>query len=261
VEGVATSRAGPRISVLDADPELARWLTAGEVHAARRDTVVPVAVLGTGRWLPGPPPTCGWRHLGYLVFEGVVARDESLAGSTATELLGPGDLLQPWTEPAGEPLFPREVSWTVLETARLGVLGPAFVASTARWPALNTALLDRAVHQTARVATHHAICQLSPVDARLLALFWHLAERWGRVGAGSVLLPLNLQHETLGRLVGAKRPTVTIALQRLAERELVHRRPDGAWVLSGSPPEELRTAPAAATNGVPDPHPDARVRF
>ena len=43
---------GPRVSVLDADPELARWLTPGEMGAARRDTVVPVAVVNFGNWEP-----------------------------------------------------------------------------------------------------------------------------------------------------------------------------------------------------------------
>ncbi len=227
------------MSVLDADPELARWLTPGEMGAARRDTVVPVVVVNFGTWEPDPPHACGWRHLGYLVLEGVLARDEELAGSTATELVGPGELLQPWTEHPDDALVPHRVSWTVLEPARLGVLGPTFVASAARWPVVTAALLARAVRQSSRAATLHAICQLSRVDTRLLALFWHLAERWGRVGADGVVLPLRLQHESLGHLIGAKRPTVTLALQRLAERGLVQRRDDGTWSLPIAPPDEL----------------------
>jgi hypothetical protein len=227
------------VSVLDADPELARWVTQGEMGAARRDTVVPVVVVNFGCWEPEPPHACGWRHLGYLVLEGVLARDEELAGSTSTELVGPGELLQPWMADVDEALVPHRVSWTVLEPARLGVLGPTFVASVARWPVVTAALLERAVRQSSRAATLHAICQLSRVDLRLLALFWHLAERWGRVGADGIILPLRLQHESLGHLIGAKRPTVTLALQRLAERGLVQRRDDGSWSLPSEPPEEL----------------------
>ena len=235
---------GLRVSLVDADPELARWLTPGEMGAARRDTVVPVLVLNFGAWEPEPPRACGWRHLGYLVLEGVLVRDEQLAGSTTTELVGPGELLQPWTENPGDALVPHAVTWKVLEPARLGVLGPPFVASVARWPVLNAALIGRAVRQNSRAATLHAICQLSRVDMRLLALFWHLAERWGRVGSDGVLLPLRLQHESLGHLIGAKRPTVTLALQRLAERGLVQRRDDGTWGLPGAPPDELRAVDA-----------------
>jgi CRP/FNR family transcriptional regulator, cyclic AMP receptor protein len=237
---IGSASAGARVSVLDADPELARWVTPGEMGAARRDTVVPVLVLNHGEWEPEPPHACGWRHLGYLVLEGVLARDEELAGSTSTELVGPGELLQPWTEEPDDALLPHRITWTVLEPARVGVLGPTFVASCARWPVVTAALLERAVRQGSRAATLHGICQLSRVDLRLFALFWHLAERWGRVSADGVLLPLRLQHESLGHLIGAKRPTVTLALQRLAEQGLVQRRPDGTWGLPSSPPEELR---------------------
>jgi hypothetical protein len=242
---IGSASKGPRVSVLDADPELARWLTPGEMGAARRDTVVPVVVVNHGVWDPEPPHACGWRHLGYLVLEGVLARDEELAGSTSTELVGPGELLQPWAEDPDDALVPHRITWTVLEPARLGVLGPTFVASSARWPVVTAALLERAVRQSSRAATLHAICQLSRVDMRLLALFWHLAERWGRVGADGVVLPLRLQHESLGHLIGAKRPTVTLALQRLAERDLVQRRDDGTWSLPSTPPEELSELQAA----------------
>jgi DNA-binding transcriptional ArsR family regulator len=241
---IGSPSAGPRVSVLDADPELARWLTPGELGAARRDTLVPVVVVNFGGWEPDPPRACGWRHLGYLVLEGVLVRDEELAGSTSTELVGPGELLQPWTEDDDDALVPHRVAWTVLEPARLGVLGPTFVASVARWPVVTAALLARAVRQSSRAATLHAICQLGHVDLRLLALFWHLAERWGRVGADGVVLPLRLQHESLGHLIGAKRPTVTLALQRLAERGLVRRRADGTWRLPDAPPAELCHVPS-----------------
>jgi hypothetical protein len=234
-----TASTGPPVSVLDADPDLARWLTPGEMGAARRDTVVPVVVVNSGGWEPEPPKACGWRHLGSLVLEGILARDEKLAGSTSTELVGPGELLQPWTEESDDALLPHRVSWTVLEPARMGVLGPTFVASAARWPVVTAALLGRAVRQSSRAATLHAICQLSRVDMRLLALFWYLAERWGKVGADGVVLPLQLPHEALGHLIGAKRPTVTLALQRLAERDLVQRRDDGTWRLPSAPPDEL----------------------
>jgi len=236
---VGTWSGGSRISVLDADPELGRWVTPGEMGSARRDTVVPVVVVNFGGWDPEPPHACGWRHLGYLVLEGVLAREERLAGSTSIDLVGPGELLQPWVEDTDDALVPHSVTWTVLEPARLGVLGPTFVASVARWPVVTAALLGRAVRQSSRAATLHGICQLSRVDTRLLVLFWHLAERWGRMGSEGVVLPLRLHHELLGHLIGAKRPTVTLALQRLTERELVSRREDGTWVLPSTPPEEL----------------------
>lgn len=232
------------MSVLDADPELGRWLSPDAFLQARRHAVAQVAILRVGFWEPPPAVGSPSDHLGYLVLEGLLAREEKLAGCTATELLGPGELLQPWNQQPDEILIPRQVAWEALEPTRLAVLGPAFVNAIDSWPRLATALLDRAMRGRDRLATHRALCQLSPVDRRLHVLFWQLAERWGHVTAGSVILPLRLQHETLGRLAAAKRSTVTLALQKLDKAELVHRRDDGAWVLTGGPPQGTHATPA-----------------
>jgi Crp-like helix-turn-helix protein len=45
-------------------------------------------------------------------------------------------------------------------------------------------------------------------------------------------VPIALTHATLGRLIGARRPTVSLALKDLASRGLLERRSDGAWILS-----------------------------
>jgi hypothetical protein len=47
---------------------------------------------------------------------------------------------------------------------------------------VTAALFDRLSERSMRLATTQAISQLTRVDRRLKALFWHLAERWGRVG-------------------------------------------------------------------------------
>jgi hypothetical protein len=84
----------------------------------------------------------------------------------------------------------------------------------------------------------------------LKALFWHLAERWGRVSGDGVIVPLALTHRILGQLVGARRPTVSTALSELAEREELTRRPDGSWLLRGDPPdaESLARKPSPAAH-------------
>jgi CRP/FNR family cyclic AMP-dependent transcriptional regulator len=82
----------------------------------------------------------------------------------------------------------------------------------------------------------------------LKALFWHLAERWGRVSGDGVVVPLALTHRILGQLVGARRPTVSTALSELAERGELVRRSDGSWLLRGDPPDgrSLTRRPTAA---------------
>jgi len=65
------------------------------------------------------------------------------------------------------------------------------------------------------------------------------------VTPGGTVLPLALTHETLGALVGARRPTVTLALGDLSERGAVLRQ-GRAWLLV-----EPLTRPL---HGVQDPH-------
>jgi hypothetical protein len=78
-------------------------------------------------------------------------------------------------------------------------------------------------------------------------LLWYLAERWGRVTPEGVIVPLRLTHETLARLVGAQRPSVTTAIRQLEQEDHLRRTPDRLWLLCGDPPERMsQAAPAAA---------------
>jgi CRP/FNR family transcriptional regulator, cyclic AMP receptor protein len=230
-----------RVHLIDADPDLARWLGPDDVAAARAAAVVPAMHVPPGEWVPpgGGGPSRG-RHLGFLVLDGLVGRDERVAGWSALALIGPGELVRPWEQQPDELLLPRSVTWRVFEPVTLAVLGPELEAAVARFPRLALALADRALRQGSRRATQQAICQLAGVDTRLLVLFWQLAERWGHVAPGGILLQLTLRHETLGHLVGAKRPSVTLALQRLVARDLVESRANATWFLKGSPPSELQ---------------------
>src|SRR5690349_22548166 len=118
-----------------------------------------------------------------------------------------------------------------------------------RFPEITAALFDRLSERSLRLATTQAISQLTRVDRRLKALFWHLAERWGRVSGDGVIVPLALTHRILGQLVGARRPTVSTALSELAEREELTRRPDGSWLLRGDPPDAESLARKPAPGG------------
>ncbi len=78
------------------------------------------------------------------------------------------------------------------------------------------------------------ICQLPRVDDRLLAVMWLLAESWGQVTPAGTLLPIGLTHAALGGLVGARRPTVTLALGSLTADGAL-RREERGWLLLRSP--------------------------
>ena len=115
--------------------------------------------------------------------------------------------------------------------------------------------MARAAERSERLAVQQAIAQLPRVDLRILALLWHLTERTGRVGSEGVILPVPLTHELLGRLVGARRPTVSLALKQLTQRGHVARHPEG-WQLSQAMPDLAAELPPGApleTPPAPDP--------
>jgi CRP/FNR family transcriptional regulator, cyclic AMP receptor protein len=226
--------------VLELDPELGLRIPASEISRAREELVAPVLELPEGHW--NVPHGDGARgRLGFLILEGLLARDMTLAGRTATELLGDGDVVQPWLGQREDGLVPCRVGWHVLMPLRLGVLDDSFARSMARFPQVTSALLERAIRRTHRMSVHEALLQLTPVETRLLVLFWHLAERWGRVTPAGIMLRLRLPHALLGQLVGCRRASVTTGLQHIyASGELV-RPDDGTWLLTGSAPDELTT--------------------
>jgi CRP-like cAMP-binding protein len=127
---------------------------------------------------------------------------------------------------ASERLLPDEARWTVMADCRVAVLDHRI----GRFPEIYPPLLERMDRRARRLATAQAITELKCVDRRLIAMLWHLAERWGRVTADGILIPLNISHRLLGQLVGARRPTVSTALGKLARAGAAQRLPDGAWV-------------------------------
>jgi CRP/FNR family cyclic AMP-dependent transcriptional regulator len=200
--------------------------------------VASVLELPAGHW--DVPHREGARgRLGYLILEGLLARDITVAGRTATELLGDGDVVQPWVAQREEGLVRYRVGWNVLMPVRLAILDDVFGRSLARWPQVMSALLERAIRRTHRMSIHEALLQLSPVETRLLVLFWHLAERWGRVTPAGIALRLRLPHALLGQLVGCRRASVTTALQHIYATGRLTRRADGTWLITGDPPDDL----------------------
>jgi CRP-like cAMP-binding protein len=127
----------------------------------------------------------------------------------------------------------------VLAPVLLAVLDGEFARSLVLWPPVMSALLERVVRRTQRMAIHQALLHLTPVETRLLVLFWHLAERWGHVTPHGITIKLRISHEVLGQLVGSQRASVTTGLRHIDESGLLVRRADGTWLLRGSPPEEM----------------------
>jgi hypothetical protein len=226
------------VRILEVDPELGLRVPAAVIERARVELTARVTSLRCGRWeVPHDDDDHG--GLGFLMLEGLLARDILLAGTTATELLGEGDVLQPWVPTREEGLVRYHVYWHVLTPVKLAILDAAFARSLGDWPQVTGGLLERAIRRTLRMSIHQALLQLTPVETRLLVLFWHLAERWGHVTPDGISVRLHMSHEVLGQLVGSQRASVTTALRRIDASGLIVRRADGTWLLRGSPPDEL----------------------
>jgi len=234
---------------VDAFPELVRELDPPRAELARRHALATLEQLPVGIWRPDQGSQAEPGHLGLLVIDGLLTRDVMLGGTVATEIVGRGDVLRPADHDGEAAPVPFAVRWSVLEETRLAVLDRRFAAVIGQWPETVEVLMRAALHRTHSLALHLAVCHLRRVDSRLLVLLWHLADRWGHVERDGVHVPMRLTHETLGRLVGAQRPSVTTALRQLTDSGRLSRRTDGSWTLHGEPPgtlEQIRDDTQAA---------------
>ena len=228
---------GGPIQLLHEDEELGRALDPRRAREAAQRLLVRAIDIPRGRWEPGEAMRSGTRPVGLLMIDGLLVREATVGDHPAAELLGPGDLLRTWDDADTEILLPRTVEWSALAPTRIAVIDQAFTVRAAQWPEVFSSMIERASRRAERLVVMQAIAHLTRVDDRLMALMWCLAERWGRVVPGGVLVSLRLPHRTLAGMIGARRPSVTTALGQLMSRGELERRPDGAWVLRGSPPE------------------------
>lgn len=232
--------------LLDADPDLAERVAPNQRPLMRRMLVAEPIRLSPGPWADAEdrPSTA----LGYLILEGLIARELRVHDARSLELLGQGDIVRTWPETGRVPLQ-EDVTWNVLEPTTIAVLDSRVAAVACRSPSLMDALASRVSARVRALTLQAAISNITRVDVRLHLALWMVAERWGRVRPDGVLVPFRLTHDTLAGMVGARRPSVTTALGQLQARGLVERDDDGLLVVRGDPDESLAVLSGASNGG------------
>jgi CRP/FNR family cyclic AMP-dependent transcriptional regulator len=230
------SPAAGLVPLLDLDPALGEPLPPARRRAALQQLLVPSERLRAGAWDPATAIGAGPGELGLLIVDGLLAREVLAENIISTELLGAGDVIRAGRPPGGS-LIRTSVQWSVLAETRIAVLVTRRLAA---FPEILPVLAERMLVRSERLAVEQAISKLTGLDRRLMALFWHLAERWGRDTGDGVAIPLALSHRMLAQLVGARRPSVSTALAELARDGVLVRAADGSWLLTGAAPAVRR---------------------
>ena len=234
--------------MLEVDPDLAAGLDPAQAQIAAARAVARVHVVERGYWDAAHyEPSEG--KLGLLVVAGLIARTLTIADRSSTELIGSGDLLRPWQRDGEDGILPFSARWKVLERTQLAALDGRFATAVAPWPQIGAELVGRSMRRARWQGIFATISHLTRVDHRLLLLFWHFAERWGRVRPDGIVVRLPLTHETLGGLIGARRPSVTSALSVLADQGLILPGDRGEWLLTAAARERVEGVQRELSSG------------
>jgi CRP-like cAMP-binding protein len=227
--------AGRRVRLLDAD----ETLLPDAREDARARLTTPLLRARRGSWtVPDGLRERRSDWLGMLIVEGLMIRTVRVSGLECCELLGPGDVIRPWDGDDGLAPLSSGITWRVVDDTRVAVLDETFTRLACQWPAVLSELMERGLRRSRSLAVLLAIAQARRADVRLKALFWHLADRWGRMTSDGVVVDLELTHGLLSRLTNLRRPTVSVTLKELRASGELERLSKSCWLLRGARPGE-----------------------
>lgn len=241
----------PPQPLLHLDPDLGQLLASERLTAAMRELRARVVTLELGPW--DPAELGHGRDANLLIVRGVVARELCVHDAPSAELFGPGDVIRAGRIETTSQILPTAIRWSALGDAAVAAPDRHTTRALHGYPEVTAIVLDRINARAERLAISQAISQITGVEMRIEALLWHLGERWGRVGTAGLIIPVALSHRMIGSLIGARRPTVSTAIARLADEDRVQRRPDGSWLLRQPEP------PCVLSAFVTHPHPAVRT--
>lgn len=224
---------GRVVCLLDVDNTIADAVAGTALASEPHRLNVPALELPAGPWVPPPELR---KAIAMLVVDGILTRDGDSGGRPHLQLVGPGDLLDP------RAVTPKGATWQVLERATIAVLDARIVLAARSCPQLMVGLTRRLFDCQAEHLSLLAMMALPRVEDRVLALLGHFADRWGTATPEGRVLHLPVTHALLGRFIGAQRPTVSLALTKLADERRLVREHGGRWTLPPQPaPDAART--------------------
>lgn len=223
----------PEALVLQVDPELAADVAPNERWRAVEASRAPVRALSLGKWEFEPEPDR--RSLGALILKGMLVLRMELGGCSHLEVLGVGDVLNPWRLRTDTTLQER-VNLDVVQGGYVALLDHRFALQMTPWPEVFATLMRRQVMRTRRMMVQACILSHSRVDERLELMLWRLAEQFGRVTREGLLVRLPFTHLQLAEMIAARRSTVTLAVSRLVSEDRLRRPGRNQWLL---PHQEL----------------------
>lgn len=106
------------ISILECDPDLAEDLSDEDLTIVRPQLVAGLECYPRGAWIIGPADFDHVANLGLLLVKGLLARRVTIGDDPSAELLGPGDVLQPWLRIGPDQSVAVEVGWKVVQAVR-----------------------------------------------------------------------------------------------------------------------------------------------
>lgn len=224
----------PVVQILRVDPDLGEYMDPKARAQATELVRARVFRVRKGPWVP---PAIEHGATGLLVLEGLMVRRLRMGPASSSELVGPTDILRPWENDLIPMVVPAPADWRVLDETRVALLDERVTALIGQWPELSAAVAGRLLRRARSLAYLMAAQHFVRVEDRLLATLWHIASMWGRVTPQGTVIPFRLTHEMLADIVGAKRPTTTLAIHSLGRQGRLLRDGSRCFILLGEPPD------------------------
>jgi CRP/FNR family transcriptional regulator, cyclic AMP receptor protein len=233
------------VRLLELDPDLGAGIAPEQRSAAASRAVAAVLAGDRGAWWFRPRENAGF---GALVLDGLIIVRVEFAGIRAhVELLGEGDMISPWYVVGRHATAPCVVTARAISNLKLALLDRSFAERAARWPEIQSALMQRLLDRSRRLSMQSAINSLPRIEERLTITLWQLAYRFGRVTPDGIRLHLPVTHSQLAEVVCAQRPSVTTAIARLRDQGQIVLTARHQWLLRGDPPARLAAVDGGAT--------------